>query len=50
MLSVDSKSTFEIRVTTCRNVLSRSLKIEKQIKALELCLTGRDVLEILPTG
>ena len=32
--------TFEIPVRSCRNVLSRSLKIEKQFKALELRLTG----------
>ena len=36
-------------------MLSRSLKIKlcmqpEQIKALELCLTGRDVRTILPTG
>lgn len=43
-------STFEIRVTSCRNVLSRSLRIEKQIKALELHLSGHNVLAILLTG
>ena len=42
--------TFKIRVTSCRNALSRSLKIEKQIKTLEWRLTGHDVLVILPTG
>ena len=33
--------TFEIPVRSCRNVLSHSLKIEKQFEALELRLTGR---------
>ena len=49
--SVDNTlSPFEIRVMTSKNVLLHSLRIEKQIKALELRLTGRDVLAILPTG
>ena len=43
-------STFETRRTTCRNVLSRSPRIEKQIKALELRLKGCDVFATLQTG
>ena len=43
-------STFKISVTSDRNVLSHSLKIEKIIKVVELRLTGCDVLAILPTG
>ena len=48
--ALTTESTFEIRVTSCRNILSCSLKIEKQIKALELSHTGCDVLATLPTG
>ena len=42
--------TIQIHVMSCRNLLSRSLKLEKQVKALELRLTGHDVFVILPTG
>ena len=42
--------TLSLLIASCRNVLSLSFQIEKQIKALDLPLTGRDVLTILPTG
>ena len=48
--ALTTESTFEIRVTSCSIILSCSLKIEKQIKALELSHTGCDVLATLPTG
>ena len=45
-------STFEIRVTSCRNVLELEQieAVPEQIKALESRFANHDILANLPTG